>query len=713
MINVEGQRRASEELQAQNAASGMQVAPAEGTMASKISSAGAWLHLDSGWRSYYLYHPYFRLLVAFALPVLNFLMYGEDPIVHSSLEAEVPVLGHSLNLVFLRYPSALGIALLKIITWVIALPIGFYIGRLLVHHMLLRDFLQIPCCGWKYLDDDDLKPTIFYDPRKTNTPYNEIFWWGDGSHGIPQRYRDDEDLLDAFRSGVHYARGRNILSSIQKVTTEGYSDESELKYPLMPGELDWKDRREYQAEHETFLEVCCPSAFHPRKHRDHNKGSMLVTGLTMALVLTIFAVLYNNFVVFAYYNDANSTADKEEYTADARLGLNEHEWGQMAAVFTWLADLLNMIMCSDTILQELERHHVAIYHGAPYVTELPALDGDHKKMRPWAAYMEFKDSANEGLKSISEAASRVKGPMPRIKLGYLAKMRSLARFWNSKYWGIQMRILIVWLIGLAATLSVIIAISTHWVHWDEWQEETTGTGSTDITRCLLATVIAVLGPLTVLHDWEWPSFEGVADVNVPGINTDQISCGCCSIKVGQVDREGKPVTQPNEEGKEVKGSLPFCSCHLTNRWITFIPFALALCLDFIMLKDTFLYAPGDYGQYTDPATDRICSTRNQTFAKEIKVAFEATSKNPVNYTERLLGGYLNDENGTDFCMPAKYTDASSAIKLLICMPGFLVYIWFVFSILTYAATDRKLSQIENGEKQSTSANEMQSMPTLM
>eukprot|EP00756_Hemistasia_phaeocysticola_P064937 Hpha_TRINITY_DN8168_c2_g1::TRINITY_DN8168_c2_g1_i1::g.172139::m.172139 len=277
--------------------------------------------MDRGRFSYYLYHPYFRLLVAWVLPALNFLMYGEDPIVHSYLETEMPVAGHSLNLIILRYPPSAFACVMKVLAWLAALMLGFVLGRVVVHHMLLRDGMQLPCLGWKYIDDDDLKPFTCYNPTRPDTPYNEIWWWGDGPSGIPEKYRD-EPWHGVFLSGVHYARGRSMLSVATKATELGWDAAENLEF--VPSKRDW-ERADYQQSHETFLEVACPSVFHPRKHYDHSKGSVLVTGATVGIVLTVASMIYNRLIVDSMYKSKEDAEDKIKYTIDAKMGLTEHE----------------------------------------------------------------------------------------------------------------------------------------------------------------------------------------------------------------------------------------------------------------------------------------------------------------------------------------------------------------------------------------------------
>eukprot|EP01065_Artemidia_motanka_P042767 TRINITY_DN5786_c1_g1_i1.p1 TRINITY_DN5786_c1_g1~~TRINITY_DN5786_c1_g1_i1.p1 ORF type:complete len:712 (+),score=164.00 TRINITY_DN5786_c1_g1_i1:91-2226(+) len=650
--------------------------------------------LDSGRWSYFLYHPHLRLFIAFLLPACNFLMYGEDPMVHGVLEADVPVFGHAVGLIFLRYPPSGWIAFFKVLTWIVGLPLGVAAGRVLLHHLVLRDALRIPCFGWKYIDDDDLKAPRFYNPLHRNTPYNQQWWWGDPLGGIPQDVADSPRLLAAFRQGAHYSRSRGVLAAITKATDVGMGAADADDAVPEPEQMDW-DRAQYQQTEETLLEVACPSLFHPRKHREHSKGTALVTGVGACLFLTLLAELYNRLFVAAEYPGLTGKASREYYSVDGRLGWSEHEWGQFAAVFTWLADLLNMVACTDSVLQELWRHQKAVYPAdEEEAGEVDRVLSEHRRLRPRFAAVALGGSEDATKAAASKLASQVSGPMPRLKLGYVRCLRAPARVWSADVGPCTVRVLAVWLFSAAATGAVLAAIVGELAEWDEWQDETTGSGSTELLRCLLASAIAFMGPLTVIQDWEWPRFAGVEDVRVPGFTTTEISCGqnckcdipkvtCC--RMVQTDRDGRELP-PRK--------LPCTACYITNRWFTFVPFALSLVLDFIMLKDTYGYEPGEWGQYVNPSNDRICVTRNVTLAKEIKEAWERGEASPVNYTVRALAGYLHDENGTDFCLPARYTGVSGALKLIVCLPGFLVYLWFVVVLLRYAKVDRLLSRFE-------------------
>lgn len=98
-----------------------------------------------GWNSfrYYYRHPFPRIFVATFIAVLNFLIYAEDPIAHSRVEGEIPIIGTDLSLIFSRYPDEGGLYALKLFTVIGFILLGMFIGRQLVHHKLLRDKLKM------------------------------------------------------------------------------------------------------------------------------------------------------------------------------------------------------------------------------------------------------------------------------------------------------------------------------------------------------------------------------------------------------------------------------------------------------------------------------------------------------------------------------------------------------------------------------------------
>ena len=51
---------------------------------------------------YYFQQPYCRLLIAYIIVFFNFLIFAEDPVSHSVIEAELPVIGNDVGFLIYR-----------------------------------------------------------------------------------------------------------------------------------------------------------------------------------------------------------------------------------------------------------------------------------------------------------------------------------------------------------------------------------------------------------------------------------------------------------------------------------------------------------------------------------------------------------------------------------------------------------------------------------
>jgi len=87
-------------------------------------------------------HPLARIFVVWLIFVLDMLLYGEDPVNDSHIEANLPGLGHIWNF-GLIWPSQAGLLLLRLFLVSVALLLGSYVGYQWVHHRLLRDFIHM------------------------------------------------------------------------------------------------------------------------------------------------------------------------------------------------------------------------------------------------------------------------------------------------------------------------------------------------------------------------------------------------------------------------------------------------------------------------------------------------------------------------------------------------------------------------------------------
>nr|XP_033815318.1 transmembrane protein 117 isoform X1 [Geotrypetes seraphini]XP_033815319.1 transmembrane protein 117 isoform X1 [Geotrypetes seraphini] len=91
---------------------------------------------------YYFQHPWTRLLVAYLVTFLNFLIFAEDPISHSQTEANMIVIGNCFSFVMNKYPGG-GWSFLKVLLWLIAIITGLLAGKFLFHQRLFGQLLRL------------------------------------------------------------------------------------------------------------------------------------------------------------------------------------------------------------------------------------------------------------------------------------------------------------------------------------------------------------------------------------------------------------------------------------------------------------------------------------------------------------------------------------------------------------------------------------------
>lgn len=87
-------------------------------------------------------HPWMRMLLSLLIVFLDFIIFAEDPIQDSEIECNLPVVGNVVNMVIARWPSD-GLVVLKIFMLLIGIIVGCFLGRQVIHHRVLRDWLHL------------------------------------------------------------------------------------------------------------------------------------------------------------------------------------------------------------------------------------------------------------------------------------------------------------------------------------------------------------------------------------------------------------------------------------------------------------------------------------------------------------------------------------------------------------------------------------------
>jgi len=420
--------------------------------------------------------------------------------------------------------------------------------------------------------------------------------------------------------------------------------------------------------------------------------------MTAIVFMWIGSMIYNASVLTLIY----SGKEVHKYEITASLGCNEYEFGKFAACLCWLADLMNLRTAFDSAFQEIGNHQTRMAELYTQQGQDPAealaLCSQNYKQRPRI----LANPAENDDQALREVAECFKSPSPRFKLGYAALAPGFTKFWNKDCGsGFEVRIIVIWVFSLTLTVLVLVAVAFDVANWDEWSDKYGfNLKSNELERIILASIVAIQGPLTIIQDLEWPSFTGADDVQIPGLKTDTLTCDwcpSCPCEATGKDSDGNPV--------ERQGGKPPCTTfYITNRWLTFVPFALSLVLDYSMLFASWEYVPALYGQYVNPANDEICMSKNETWSEMVKDAYEKDNNNLIaNYTERFEDGFFNEVNGTDFCLPSRYTDADSSAKFFAAMPGVLMYAFFIWYLAKWSRIDMSLTQFELPQKHEDAA----------
>jgi hypothetical protein len=75
------------------------------------------------WMKYKFCHPRSRVFVATFISVMNFYIYVEDPIAHSSAPANIPIIGNVLSFTFGKWPGG-GATAIKLVLTLLSFLLG-------------------------------------------------------------------------------------------------------------------------------------------------------------------------------------------------------------------------------------------------------------------------------------------------------------------------------------------------------------------------------------------------------------------------------------------------------------------------------------------------------------------------------------------------------------------------------------------------------------
>merc|ERR1719445_74772 len=97
---------------------------------------------------YWWRHPVLRVILAIATMCINLVFYTVDPCAESRRETYIPFAGAAMHILYLDWPSDVGIIFARIGTILLCLTIGPVISWYLIHGLFLRDTCKFRMFGY-------------------------------------------------------------------------------------------------------------------------------------------------------------------------------------------------------------------------------------------------------------------------------------------------------------------------------------------------------------------------------------------------------------------------------------------------------------------------------------------------------------------------------------------------------------------------------------
>eukprot|EP01065_Artemidia_motanka_P025253 TRINITY_DN30201_c0_g1_i1.p1 TRINITY_DN30201_c0_g1~~TRINITY_DN30201_c0_g1_i1.p1 ORF type:complete len:638 (+),score=140.07 TRINITY_DN30201_c0_g1_i1:445-2358(+) len=602
----------------------------------------------------------------------------------------------------MRYPSGWRTPA-KLVWMLLCMWVGAVMGRTVLHHWILRDFLKLEMFGWRHTDEDDLVPRRqllreCYCPCTRKSPHSRIFWWQALEEAVGDTYATVNKQLQP-RPGDTFGMLRD------KRSRSGHIEDG------------WRSREQYQGvsaeePNQTAVEVYCPLICHPKKHKWATKGSWMITFLSTVFTLFVGAMIWNVIAV----------PDRPDDELGNGLGMKNRLFMKLAATGTWLGDFFTAIMVADGLLQELGRHWWALRANQIPDEVVEAVATRHRLCRPGKLrrQLDADDGSLGGGKrervELQLVMNSITDPARRLKMGHLLSLKPLGLAWDRPFFGlsVSLRVVAVWTIFITATLTVCVGFYADLFKWDEWAEDVNGTNEAE--RACLAACITMLDLVIVMHDWEFPAFDTAQEVKFPGVEVSDLDCGLCTVTADQRSRDGEEVV--TADGR--KPRLSCCRVSATGKWFNYGIIFLVMGLDLNMLKNQIIYEPGAFGQYVVPdhpeqcaspalqrlntvscQTGRVCFITDRDLADELVSLWADASEalegaggealHPYNFSYH----YRQTVRGfNDTCMPSRYENQSLALKMAAALPALCAGAWFFFFLFAYSAFDRRIEKKE-------------------
>lgn len=241
--------------------------------------------------------------------------------------------------------------------------------------------------------------------------------------------------------------------------------------------------------------------------------------------------------------------------------------------------------------------------------------------------------------------------------------------WNEAHDG-WFRVYTMWALGIIAIGFAVLAT-----------QATDAIGLNEIARAFVGTLVMYFDLLIVVQDWEFPTFELPGDLEAPimiaGTFRPKLSCQVLSALV--LSLRSFVIRVLGREETSWDHIAYFLSFKITGPWISYGPILCAIFLDLLCTRTQILYEPQDYGQYVDPATNRIWTIIDDKYLQEAYKAGVLEHPERITWSARrnaTTGAPLDTSAASDLELNSAYLGGPVA-KCVAALPGLLILTFFV------------------------------------
>eukprot|EP00929_Paragymnodinium_shiwhaense_P118797 TRINITY_DN90701_c0_g1_i1.p1 TRINITY_DN90701_c0_g1~~TRINITY_DN90701_c0_g1_i1.p1 ORF type:complete len:649 (+),score=110.64 TRINITY_DN90701_c0_g1_i1:86-2032(+) len=252
------------------------------------------------------------------------------------------------------------------------------------------------------------------------------------------------------------------------------------------------------------------------------------------------------------------------------------------------------------------------------------------------------------------------------------------------------RVATAWVLLVGLSTAVVFAILSTGKDPDDmrWEDRRIG-GLSEVGRTALLSSVIFCDLLTVVQDWEFPTFQVDLQADVPILVAGTFST---SLKCDLLSRFWRTLAACLGSCWCPRLRLPagfyeFWKLEVTGGWLAYGPLICVVALDFFCTRTQIMYEPKNYGQYVDINDQRIWTIIDADYLAEAYLNGVLKKPEMIVYSARrsnTTGLPLDLSAASDVQLNSRYIadvdDWALPLKWLLATPGTLMVCMFAFFV---------------------------------